>query len=103
MQRKLIINFISPKSWFLFLLLGYKIYKPLEITKCTIDLRSTVTSNQILKRVAMENNMHYWKQNTMDSMTSWHVSCVHYLGNVYFCSAIKAGIFLVISIFWSAY
>ena len=34
--------------------------------KIAVSTRSTVTSNKILKRVAMKNNMHYSKQNAMD-------------------------------------
>ena len=35
--------------------------------KIADSTRSTVTSNQILKRVAIQTNMHYSKQNTTDS------------------------------------
>ena len=35
----------------------------------TVDHSDIFTSNQILKRVAMENSMHYSKQNIMDSMS----------------------------------
>ena len=35
--------------------------------KTAVSTCSTVTSNKIFERVAMENNMHYSKQNTMDS------------------------------------
>ena len=30
----------------------------------TVSIRSTVTANQILKRIAMKNSIHYSKQNT---------------------------------------
>ena len=32
-----------------------------------VSTRSTVISNQILKRVAMKNKMHYSKENTADA------------------------------------
>ena len=37
--------------------------------KIAVSTRSTVTSNQILKRVAIKNNMHYSKQNKTESTT----------------------------------
>ena len=34
--------------------------------KIAVSNRSTVTSNQVLKRVAIKNNMHYSKQNVFN-------------------------------------
>ena len=42
--------------------------------KIAVSTRSTVTPNQIVKRVAIKNNMHYSKQNTTNS-TSVITSC----------------------------
>ena len=37
--------------------------------KVAVSTRSTVTANQILKRVAMKNSIHYSKQNTAIAMS----------------------------------
>ena len=45
----------------------YRIEALKVVLKISVSTRSTVTSNQIFKRVAMKNNMDYSKQNTTDS------------------------------------
>ena len=59
--------FIAPLLKIRFSVPGERVETLKAGLKIAVSTRSTITSNQILKRAAMKNNMHYSKQITIGS------------------------------------